>query len=405
VNDRIERVGDIDRRALDRLGVEYEVIDASDSVVTPGLIDPHQHLLGGSGEGSLALQSPEIFPREVIRAGITTVVGTLGVDTTMKTVQGLLGRVKSYEEDGLGAYMWTGGYNVPPTTLLGSVRLDMMYVDEVIGAGEIAIADERGWNQSTQELAKLVRDTHVGGLLTGKAGLTHLHVGEEKTKLAQLRELIESYGVRAEWLYPTHVQRNEALLREAMELALAGCYIDFDTVNEDLARWFRFYVENGGALDRLTISSDADSSTPDLHYRQLCRLIVHEGYPLEMVLPIATANTAAALKLTRKGRLDAGLDADVVVFQRGTLEIREVIARGRRMVSDGCLTMTEKFLEKSKRLVMLRGNEAPRSVPVDETLPGEGRRRVVASVHYRYRDSRRRRAFFDLMRRASLGAT
>jgi beta-aspartyl-dipeptidase (metallo-type) len=138
-NGQIEKVGRVDRRALDALGVEYQHIDAADCVVTPGFIDPHEHLLGGSGEGSLALQSPELFIDEICRAGITTVVGTLGVDTTMKTLPGLLGRVKAMKQEGLSAYFWTGGYNIPPTTLLRDVREDIMYIDECIGAGEIAI--------------------------------------------------------------------------------------------------------------------------------------------------------------------------------------------------------------------------------------------------------------------------
>src|SRR5581483_259606 len=114
--------GQIDRHALDRLAVDYEVIDASDSLVIPGLVDPHAHLLGGSGEGSLALGSPMIFVEEIAGWGVTTVVGTLGVDTTMKTIEGLLARVKALHELGLHTRMWTGGYNVPPTTLLHSVR-------------------------------------------------------------------------------------------------------------------------------------------------------------------------------------------------------------------------------------------------------------------------------------------
>lgn len=60
-------------------------------IVTPGFIDPHQHLLGGSGEDGFSSQTPEISISEIIAAGITTVVGCLGVDTTMKTMPGLLG--------------------------------------------------------------------------------------------------------------------------------------------------------------------------------------------------------------------------------------------------------------------------------------------------------------------------
>jgi beta-aspartyl-dipeptidase (metallo-type) len=362
-NDRIEKIGPVDRRALDALDVEYEVIDASDCFVTPGLIDPHEHLLGGSGEGSLALQSPEPFLREIVRAGVTTVVGTLGVDTTMKTLPGLLARVKALEEEGLSTFMWTGGYNVPPTTVLDSVREDMLFIDAVVGAGEVAISDERGLNQSAQELAKLVRDTHIGGLLTGKAGLTHFHVGEEETRLEPLRDIIEQFQIRPSWVYPTHVQRNEKLLREAIDLANAGAHLDFDIVNQDLAKWLDFYIENGGPLDRLTVSSDTDSSTPDIFYQQLCGLVVKHGYSLDLVLPLVTSNTASVLKLEKKGCLEVGKDADVLIVERGTLDIRHVIAKGRRMVSDGEPIVREKFLEKSSRGIDLVGDKFPGAVP------------------------------------------
>jgi beta-aspartyl-dipeptidase (metallo-type) len=358
-NSLIEKVGEVDRRALDALGVEYEAIDATGCVVIPGLLDPHEHLLGGSGEGSLALQSPMLFLHEIVPAGITSVVGTLGVDTTMKTIAGLLARVKALAEEGLEAWMWTGGYNVPPTTVMGSIRADLMFIDKVVGAGEVAISDERSLNQSRQDLASLVRDTHVGGLLSGKAGVTHFHVGEEDTRLAPLREIIEDYQVRPEWLYPTHVQRNAKLLDEAIELAKAGAHLDFDTVAQDLAKWFRYYLDHGGPLDRLTISSDADSGHPMIYFEQFRSLVLREGYPLERVLPIVTLNPARAVKLDgRKGTLEPGKDADVVVLGRDTLDVREVIARGNRMMRDGRVVAREKFLESSFRTVRLTGDKA-----------------------------------------------
>jgi beta-aspartyl-dipeptidase (metallo-type) len=359
VDEKVQKVGAIDRTALERAGIEVEVVDAEGCFVTPGFIDPHEHLLGGSGEGSLALQTPMLFPREILRAGITSVVGTLGVDTTMKTIAGLLARVKTMREEGLSAWMWTGGYNVPPTTVMESIRNDMLFVDEVIGAGEVAISDERSLNQSAHELAKLVRDTHVGGLLSGKAGLTHFHVGEEESRLQPLRELIDDYGVKPDWLYPTHVQRNERLLREAIDLANAGAHVDFDVVDEDLARWLGFYLENGGAVDRLTISSDADSSTPDILAEQFRGLVTSHGFSLDLVLPLVTSNPARILELPRKGRVAAECDADLLILAPDTLEIRDVLTRGRFAVRNGAVLHREKFLEKSKRAVDIIGDQAP----------------------------------------------
>src|SRR5829696_8222158 len=174
---QIFKVGEIDRRTVEGLGVEVDVIDAGGCIVTPGFIDPHQHLLGGSGENGFASQTPEISATEIVAAGITTVVGCLGVDTTMKTMPGLLAKAKALKEEGLAAFIWSGGYNVPPTSITTDVRDDILFIEEVIGAGEIAIADERSTEPDFHELAHLVHDAYVGGMLSRKSGRTHFHVG------------------------------------------------------------------------------------------------------------------------------------------------------------------------------------------------------------------------------------
>ena len=358
VDGRIGKVGDVDRRALERLGIEHRVIDAEGCIVTPGLVDPHSHLLGGSGEDGLGMQTPMIFLSEVVRHGITTVVGVLGVDTTMKTMAGLLARVKGLKEEGLSACMWSGGYNVPPTTVMRSIREDMLFIDEVIGAGEVAIADRRGLCPAPPELAKLVLDTHVGGLLSGKAGVTHFHVGEHPQRLKRLRELVEGdWAVEACMLYPTHVERSPELMDEAIELVKGGAYADVDVVEEDLHRWVAYWLDHGGDPARLTISSDSGASAPRLLYEQLCKAVVERKIPLERMLPLATSNTADVLKLRTKGRLAQDKDGDVLVLQKGSLDIVHVLARGKAMVDDGRLVAEERFLPTTNRHIHLSGTK------------------------------------------------
>jgi beta-aspartyl-dipeptidase (metallo-type) len=77
-----------------------------------------------------------------------------------------------------------------------------------------------------------------------------------------------------------------------------------------------------------------------------------------MVLRLVTSNTARVLKLDRKGSLDAGKDADVLVLRKGSLELRDVIAGGLRLMRDGQVVVNEGFLEESNRTISLSGNKS-----------------------------------------------
>jgi beta-aspartyl-dipeptidase (metallo-type) len=354
----ILKIGEVDAAVLDQLGLPVEVIDARRCFVTPGLIDPHQHLLGGSGEQGFSSQTPEISVGEIISAGITTVVGCLGVDTTMKTMAGLLARAKALKEEGLAAFIWSGGYNVPPTTITSSIRDDIMFIEEVIGAGEIAISDERSTDPTVQELARLVNDTYVGGMLSKKAGVTHFHVGEGESRLKLLQELITDYKTPPQCVYPSHVERNKKLLKDAIALTREGCFVDLDTAGEDLAEYICFYFENDGDPAKLTLSSDAGQNSPSKLFEQVRCCAERKCVDFQRLLALVTKNTAAVLKLDKKGELAPGKVADVLILKADSLELRDVIAGGKILFRDGHLEFTENYLERSNRVINLVGEAA-----------------------------------------------
>ena len=356
---KVGKVGPVDRAALEKMGVEYEIVDATGCLVVPGFIDPHIHLLGGSGEDGFATQTPEFFIGELVPFGITTVVGALGVDTTMKTMAGLLAKAKALNEQGLNAYIWTGGYNIPPNSVMNSVRDDIMFLEEVIGTGEVAISDRRGMNTTAVELARVVSDTYVGGMLARKAGVTHFHVGEMDRRLEPLRQILDDHDIDPRCVYPTHVQRNEKLMAEAVELTKRGCNVDVDTIEKDLAKWLRFYLDKGGDPACLTASSDASISSPRVLSEQVRSCVTEHGFKLEQVLPLVTRNTARILKLEKKGTLEKGKWGDILLLEKGSLEIVHVLSKGVFMVRDGNTVVEERFLEDSMRAIHMVGGKCP----------------------------------------------
>ena len=361
VGDRIARIGDVDRAALERCGLPLEVIDATGYVVTPGLVDVHEHLIGGSGEKGFATLTPEVTFTELIVAGITTVVGCLGVDTTTRTMEALVAKVKGLNAEGLTAFAYTGGYDVPPVTLTGSVRRDLLFVQEIIAVGETAIADRRSSEPSIAELAKAVRAAYVGGLLSGKCGVTHFHVGEEASGLAPLRALLDEYRVDPALLYPTHVERNERLMEEGVALAERGVTIDLDVVEGDLARWFRFYLDRGGDPTRISASSDAAITSPQSLLAQVQSCVLKHRFPLEQVLPLVTSTPARVLQLRAKGVLQTGSDADLLVLGKHELDLQWVVARGRILMKQRRLVAREAYLAESNRRITLHGDKDPAS--------------------------------------------
>src|SRR5687767_9312477 len=116
------------------LGVEEH--DLEGRRVIPGLIDSHVHLTGGGGEAGPDTRVPPLTLSRLSAGGVTTAIGVLGTDDTVRTPAQLVTAARGLRAEGLSAYCHTGGYHLPPATVTGSVRQDIVLIDLILGVGE-----------------------------------------------------------------------------------------------------------------------------------------------------------------------------------------------------------------------------------------------------------------------------
>ncbi len=353
------------RKIADKIPVaeayEVQVIDGSGMLLFPGFIDGHVHILGGGGEGGYHTRTPEIMLTDITSGGVTTVVGCLGTDGTTRTMASLLAKARGLEEEGITAYIYTGSYQVPVRTLTGSIVDDLILIDKVVGCGEIALSDHRSSQPTCEEFARIVGDTRVGGILSGKAGLVNIHMGDGERMLSCLRYVVKNTEIPPSNMLPTHINRSTRLLKDGMDYAKTlGGYVDLTTssdpdyLEEDEVKastGLKFLLEQGVPEHQITFSSDGQGSMPIFDrdgnflglgvgkvtslYREVRDAILKEKVDLTQALRTVTSNPAALLKLTRKGRVAVGCDADLVLVRQEDLQIHTVLAKGRRMVQNG----------------------------------------------------------------------
>ena len=349
------------------LPLEVETIEAEGLLALPGFIDGHVHAIGGGGEGGYSTRTPELAAETCVRAGVATVVCTLGTDGVARSMEALVAKAYALREEGLSAWAFSGSYRVPQRTVTGDLMKDIMMIDPIIGAGEVAVSDHRSSRPTIEELGRIAAEARVAGMLSGKAGVVNVHLGDAPAALGPLEELVRAGDLPRSQFLPTHCGRSEAVFESALRWAAAGGWVDFTTSaasrleDEGELRAPRALRRLGeaGLLGRATCSSDGQGSLPVFDgagrlvgmrvgtcaslWEAVREAILSESVPLEAALATITANPAAILKLRGKGRIAAGMDADIALVGRDDLAIRGLVAGGRVALRDGEALLKGRF--------------------------------------------------------------
>ncbi|MDO0821444.1 beta-aspartyl-peptidase [Desulfosporosinus nitroreducens] len=333
--------------------VEGEVIDLQGKTLVPGFIDAHVHICGGGGEAGPASRTPELQLSQITRAGTTTVVGCLGTDSVSRSMSELLVKANALQEEGISTYIYSGAYRVPMRTLLPTLEQDLVLISKVIGAGEIAISDHRSAQPQISELEHLAAEARVGGMLGGKAGVVHVHLGEGKQGLQPIWEILEKTDIPITQFIPTHINRTHTLLEQGIQFLLAGGHIDLTAGCDDfpvelqVPSVLKMLYQRQLLNDRITVTSDGNGSMPryneagiligmgvgsvEVLWRDIRSSVMQHEIPLEAALRTITANAANVLRLKNKGMIRAGYDADLVVLDED-LQVDSVWAKGKCMI-------------------------------------------------------------------------
>ncbi|WP_273853005.1 beta-aspartyl-peptidase [Guptibacillus spartinae] len=336
--------------------IPHEVMDAEGKIIFPGFIDSHVHITGGGGEGSYRTRTPELTLSKATGAGVTTIVGVIGTDGTTRTMPDLIAKARGLEEEGITCYVHTGSYQVPVKTLTGKIEDDIILIDRVIGAGEIAISDHRSSQPTIEEMAKIASAARIGGMLSGKAGIVNVHLGDSPSKLSLLEQVVETTDIPIKTFHPTHINRTEELFNAGVAYAKKGGNIDFttSTIPQFLeegevkcSTGLKRALEAGVPVERITFTSDGQASLPAFNasgefeglqigsiaslYKEVRDAIVEDEVPISDAIKVITKNPASLLRLSQKGEIGVEKDADLVIVD-ADFQIDTVFARGRKMV-------------------------------------------------------------------------
>ncbi|WP_082008415.1 amidohydrolase family protein [Photobacterium gaetbulicola] len=175
---------------------------------------------------------------------------------------------------------------------------------------------------------------------------------------AQVNELL-AMGLPIHHFSPTHVARTEPLFNQAIEFARKGGFIDITSGGSRFTppeQAVKYAMASGVEAHHITISSDGNGSLPkfdetgalvgmaaaDVNSNLLILpKLINAGIAPELAIAMVTANVADSLGI-KKGRVEAGFDADLCIFN-DDFSLNSVIAHGKTMMLNGKMLVTGNF--------------------------------------------------------------
>ena len=337
-----------------------ETIECDGLSMAPGFIDQHIHITGAGGKYGYGSMTPEVHVTDLIRCGTTTVVGLLGTDGTARSLNSLYAKCAALEAEGLSAWMLSSYFGFPPKTITGSVHDDLLFIDRVVGC-KIALSDVRSSYPTAHQLLALLREIQVGGMISSKGGVLHIHLGALPEGMDLLFELVEKYHVDIKRLSPTHVGRTAHLFEQAQRFAQMGGMVDLSTGGTQFRPPWEALAqahEDGADLRQFTLSSDGNAGIGildsegqltgfkkapiDLNLWNVQQLLRGSDVSTELALGLVTSGPARTMGLHRKGHLAQGMDADACLFD-SEWNLSGVVSQGEIMMWNGELRAQGNF--------------------------------------------------------------
>jgi beta-aspartyl-dipeptidase (metallo-type) len=331
-----------------------EVVNATHKLIVPGLIDQHVHIIGAGGSGGFLTRTKEVYFHDLVKAGITTVVGTLGTDTISRSMKTLLAKAKAMILSGINTYTYAGSVLFPPVTLTGSVETDIVLITEIIGV-KLGLGETVFPRPDLRELENTIIEARRGASFTGKSGVVHIHLAISALEwIDSVESILKARDIPYSQVVFTHVNKSRQLMDRATAYARNGGFIDLTTNIRPPERptavkpsiGLKRYLEVGGSPKGITFSSDGNASRVldkgVVDYTRVGALleefqdaVQNEGVPLPQALSVVTSNVADRIGIAKeRGSLREGYFADLALFT-DKLELTDLMSGGRWLLRDG----------------------------------------------------------------------